>query len=121
MKSFESHAAAKASVAVTADDIDFETAERGPEREAEGEHDLAAELRSVIENRETATIGAYAGIVNRLLGELTLAEQHLMTVPATLQRPGPTRAHVPMTEEQEQRIVDWFVAREAEDPWSRLR
>ena len=118
MKSFESHAAAMSSAAATADDIDFETAEAT--EDAEGEHRLAAELRSVIEN-QTATIGAYAGIVHRLMGELTMAGQHLRATPATLQRPGPTRAHVPMTEEEERRIVDWFVARQAEDPWSRLR
>ncbi len=119
MKSFESHAAAMASAAATADDTDFETTE--PILETASEHTLAGELRAILDNRNTASIGAFADVVNRLMGELALAEELLKSAPAGLQRPGPTRAHVPMTEEQEQRIVDWFVAKQAENPWSRLR
>lgn len=82
----------------------------------EAEHPLALELRQAIENPETTTVGTYARLVERLLGELSVGDGQLDTIgdPVTprLADSMPKRPYVPMTPEEQSRIVGFFVERQ---------
>lgn len=81
-------------------------------------HPLAAELRQALENPGTTTIGTYANLVERLLGELNVGDAQLDSI-TEFDAPRiadslPRRPYVPMSPEEEQRIVDFFVNRQWE-------
>jgi hypothetical protein len=88
-----------------------------PAAPADRVHPLAAQLRQALENPLTTDVGTFARIVDQIMGEFSMADGDLeaMHEPARARRPerAPTRTYIPMSEAEEQRIVDYFVARQA--------
>jgi hypothetical protein len=78
-------------------------------------HALTAELRRALDHPAETCIGTYARLVEEIMGELSLMQRHsgFMSQPAL--RPGYPRGEatrLPMSEEEEQRIVEYLVGRQ---------
>jgi hypothetical protein len=103
MKNFQAHLAA---VSLPYEDFE-EDATATPAKAVEEVHPLAAELRQALENPAGTSIGTYAHLVERLLGELSVGDAELDAIgdPVTPRLAGslPKRPYVPMTPEEEQR------------------
>jgi hypothetical protein len=111
MKSFPAHIAALASE--FQDELQATTPEAAL---PEAIHPLAAQLRHALENPRITNLGTYAKLVDQIMGELSLmsSQTHVLTQPGTSpgNARGPARAPLPMPEEDEAKIVEYFLSRQ---------
>lgn len=115
MRHYQAHLA---TVSLAEDALADEIAAPAVAEPAEDVHPLAVELRQALENPGTTSIGTYANLVERLLGELNVGDAQLDTITEfdapRIADSMPKRPYVPMSPEEEQRIVDFFVNRQWE-------
>lgn len=99
MKSFPDHIS---TMSISASEVEIET--HDPDHRA---HRLVEQLEAAFARRDTTDIATYARIVDQLMGEMSIMGRGFLEQPARAGRPPfPTRAHIPMTEAEEQRIVE---------------
>lgn len=104
MKDFPSHLAHAASEA-------WDSAEEQVQPDLQAEtHPLADQLEKALAKPGETSIGTYARIVDQIMGEMSLVSGHLGLFDRGARKtPGGgllPRARIPMTEEEEQRIVE---------------
>lgn len=75
-------------------------------------HALTAELKRALDHPAETSIGTYARLVEQIMGELTLMQRHTGFKSQPALRPGSPHgeaARLPMSKEEERRIVEYFV------------